>query len=177
MIIEGIVEEIIFRAEDTGFTVGILEHNDEYSSFVGKMFPIQVGEMLRLEGKFVTNQKFGEQFACDTVQKIEPKTSESIFRYLSSGLIKGVGPKTAELIVNKFKDKTLEIIEFQPNRLAEIKGISSKKAMQIGQQYSELKNVQNVVMFLQDFQITVNRALKIYEVYGNKTVEKMHREP
>lgn len=177
MIIEGVVEEIIFRAEDSGFTVGILEHNGEFSSFVGKMFPVQVGEMLRLEGKFVTNAKFGEQFSCDTVQKISPKTSHSIFRYLSSGLIKGVGPKTAEQIVNQFGEKALEIIEFQPQRLAEIKGISSHKASQIGAQFYELKNVQNVVMFLQGFEITVNRALKIYETYGNKTVEKMQTNP
>ncbi|MFA6860383.1 MAG: ATP-dependent RecD-like DNA helicase [Clostridia bacterium] len=177
MIIEGTVEEIIFRAEDTGFTVGVVEHNGEYSSFVGKMIPLHIGEMVKLEGKFVTNQKFGEQFACDTVQKITPKTSESIYRYLSSGLIKGVGPKTAELIVNKFKEKSLEVLENAPLRLAEIKGISIAKANQIGEQFFELKNVQNVIMFLQGFEITINRALKIYEKYGAKTIEKMQSNP
>lgn len=177
MVLEGIIEEIIFRNDDNGYTVAMLSHNEEYTTVVGKFLSVNVGENVRLSGKFVTNQKYGEQFSFDTSETIYPSTIDGIKKYLSSGLIKGVGVVTADAIVNRFREQTLEIIEFAPHKLAEIRGISEKKAEAIGQAFSELKKIQNSVMFLQKYNISTNMALKIYAIYQEKTVELVKENP
>lgn len=177
MILEGTIEEIIFRNEENGYTVAELSHKDEYTTVVGKFLAVNVGESVRLTGKFVTNSKYGEQFSFETSELIFPSSINGIKKYLSSGLIKGVGPKTAKAIVNTFKKDTLEIMEFAPQRLSEVKGISPKKAESIGSAFSELKKIQNTVMFLQNYNITTNMSLKIYEVYKEKTIENVKQNP
>ena len=177
MVLEGTIEEIIFRNEENGYTVAELSHKGEYTTIVGKFLAVNVGESVRLTGKFVTNMKYGEQFSFETSELIFPSSINGIKKYLSSGLIKGVGPKTAKEIVNTFKKDTLEIMEFAPQRLSEVKGISPKKAEAIGSAFSELKKIQNTVMFLQNYNITTNMALKIYEIYKEKTVENVKQNP
>lgn len=177
MILEGTVEEIIFRNDSNGYTVAVLSHGNEYTTFVGKFLSIHVAENVRLNGKFVTNTKYGEQFSVDTSEVIYPSTINGIKKYLSSGLIKGVGPVTSEAIVDKFKENTLEVIEFTPLRLAEVRGISEKKALAIGESFSEIKKLQNSVMFLQSYNITTNMALKIYEKYQDNTIEYVKQNP
>ena len=151
MVLEGIIEEIIFRNDSNGYTVAMLSHGDEYTTVVGKFLTVNEGESVRLVGKFVTNAKYGEQFSFESSETIFPSTIEGIKRYLSSGLIKGVGPVTASAIVDRFKEDTFEIIEFSPNELSKVKGISTKKAEAIGEAFSELKKIQNTVMFLQSY--------------------------
>ncbi len=177
MILEGTVEEIIFRNDSNGYTVAVLSHGNEYTTFVGKFLSIHVAENVRLNGKFITNSKYGEQFSVDTSEVIYPSTINGIKKYLSSGLIKGVGPVTSEAIVDRFKENTLEVIEFTPLRLAEVRGISEKKALAIGESFSEIKKLQNSVMFLQSYNITTNMALKIYEKYQDNTIEYVKQNP
>ena len=177
MQIEGALEEIIFRNDDNGYTVGVLSHNGTPVTIVGKLLSANIGENLFLEGEFVNNRKFGYQFAFSSYEVVLPKTMAGIEKFLASGLIKGVGPVTAKNIVSTFKADTFDIIEMAPERLAEVRGISLNKANEIGAKFSELKNIQNAVMFLQQYNITVNMAIKIFEAYGSKTTEIVKKNP
>ena len=177
MKIEGTLEDIIFRNEENGYTVGILDFKGTMVTAVGKLISANVGENLSLEGEFVKNKKYGYQFSFSSYETILPKTLAGIERYLSSGLIKGVGPVTAHNIVNHFKHDTFDIIEMAPERLSEVKGIGKDKALEIGSKFKELKNIQNAVMFLQNYNISTNMALKIFEIYGDRTVEIVKNNP
>ena len=177
MLIEGAVEEIIFRNDGNGYTVFYFEHSDMHTVCVGKFLQISVGAHLKLEGNFVTNAKYGEQFQVDSFETLYPTSKEGIRKYLGSGLIKGVGPVTAKAIVDVFKEDTLNVIEFAPKELANVRGISERKAEMIGEAFRELKHLQNTVIFLQGYGLTVNMAIKIFEVYQNKTVEIIKENP
>lgn len=177
MQIEGTLEEIIFRNDENGYTVGVLSHNSTPVTIVGKLISANIGENLSLEGEFVNNKKFGYQFAFGSYEVILPKTLAGIEKYLSSGLIRGIGPVTAKAIVKTFKEDTFEIIEMAPERLVEVRGISKNKAFDIANKFSELKNIQNTVMFLQQYNITVNMSLKIFQIYGAKTIDIVKRNP
>ncbi len=177
MLIEGAVEEIIFRNDGNGSTVFYFEHSDMHTVCVGKFLQISVGAHLKLEGNFVTNAKYGEQFQVDSFETLYPTSKEGIRKYLGSGLIKGVGPVTAKAIVDVFKEDTLNVIEFAPKELANVRGISERKAEMIGEAFRELKHLQNTVIFLQGYGLTVNMAIKIFEVYQNKTVEIIKENP
>lgn len=177
MILEGTIEEIIFRNDDNGYTVAVLEHNEQYSTVVGKFLSINIGENVRLVGEFVTNQKYGEQFSFTSSEVVFPSTVEGIEKYLASGLIKGVGPVTAKAIVKEFKEDTLEIIEMFPERLEKIRGISKNKAREISECIGKFKSLQNTMIFLQSYNITTNLALKIFEIYQEKTVELVKENP
>lgn len=177
MQIEGPIEEIIFRNEQNGYTVFVLEFKTTPVICVGKLINANIGENLSLTGEYVNNSKYGYQFAFDSYEVILPSTLAGIERYLCSGLIKGVGPVTAKNIVNHFKEQTFDIIEMSPSSLAEVKNISMKKAIEIGEKFKELKKLQNSVMFLQKYNITTNMALKIYDVYGSKTIDIVKNNP
>lgn len=176
----GSIEEIIFRNEDNGYTVAVLSHNEngfeEYTTIVGILSDARVGQTLRLQGKTV-NSKYGEQFSFDSAEIIYLSTLDGIKKYLSSGLIKGIGPVTAGLIVDMFKEDTLTIIEYNPSKLASVRGISKKKAEQISAAFNDIKKMQNSVMFLQGYNISVNMALKIYNIYADKTIEYVQNNP
>lgn len=180
MILNGAIEEIIFRNEDNGYTVAVIASErdgyEEYITVTGKMPEVKVGQNLRLEGKYVTT-KYGEQFNFENVEVTYPSTLSGIRKYLCSGLIKGVGPITAGLIVDTFGHDTLDIIEFAPNKLAKIKGISKNKANQISIAFNEIKKMQNSVMFLQQYNISTNMAIKIYNIYMDKTIETVKNNP
>lgn len=180
MIIDGSIEEVIFRNEDNGYTVAVLSHIENgteiYTTIVGTLSEAKVGQCLHLEGEF-TNTKYGEQFSFTNSQIIYPNNLQGIKKYLSSGLIKGVGPVTAGLIVDRFKTDTLTIIEYTPERLAEIPGISKKKAEKISQTFNEIKVMQNSVIFLQNYNISINTAIKIYNFYKEKTIDLVKTNP
>lgn len=177
MELEGIVDEIIFRNDDNGYTVFLFDCSDKGYVAVGSFLSINIGENLKLVGNFKHNGKYGMQFQVDSYESIAPKTRNGIIRYLSSGLIKGVGPVTAEAIVKKFKENTLEIIEFNPEKLVEVRGISQKKAKLISESLVEVKDMQNAMVFLQGYNITTTIALKIYEIYKNSTIEVVKTNP
>lgn len=177
MELEGIVDEIIFRNDDNGYTVFLFDCSDKGHVAVGSFLSINVGENLKLIGDFKHNGKYGMQFQVDSYESIAPKTRNGIIRYLSSGLIKGVGPVTAEAIVKKFKENTLEVIEFNPEKLVEVRGISQKKAKLISESLVEVKDMQNAMVFLQGYNISTTIALKIYEIYKNSTIEVVKTNP
>ena len=178
MKITGCVNEIKFRNDSTNYTVFVLEQNDgNFVSAVGKIPPINIGQNLELEGEFTINFKFGRQFSIERVQFIEPTTKIGIYKYLSSGLIKGVGPTTAKNLIDYFGEDTLSIIELCPDRLVEVRGVSNAKAEQIARSYNSIREMQNTIIYLQKFEITTFTAVKIYDYYGPKTREVMEENP
>lgn len=176
MEIEGIVDSIKFRNEENGYTVANFSTFDDDITIVGKFLNINVGENFKLYGE-LTASKYGEQFAVDSYETLEPKTKKGIVRYLSSGLIKGVGPVTAKLIVDEFGLDSLEIIEFNPEKLLSIRGISKKKAAATSNSFLDVREMQNAMVFLQTYNISSNLAIKIYEFYRNATVEIVKKNP
>ena len=176
-VIKGMVEEVIYRNDDTNYTVILIDVNKEFITATGKFPVINEGEWVELNGKFVLNQKYGEQFAVDSVKLSPPNTLDGITRYLSSGLIPGVGPITAMNIVNKFGEATLDIIHYNPERLAECRNVSPKKAKEIGMAYAEVHQMQNAVMIMQSYNISTNLAIKIYNQYGEGTEDILKNNP
>ena len=177
MQIDGAIEEIIFRNEQNGYTVFVLDFKDTQVVCVGKLINANIGENLSLEGEFVNNGKYGYQFAFSSYEVVLPSSLAGIEKYLSSGLIKGVGPVTAKNIVKMFGKDTFDIIEMSPSSLAQVKNISMKKALEIGEKFKELKKLQNSIMFLQKYNISTNMALKIYNIYGGKTIDVVKNNP
>ena len=175
--IKGLIQEVIYRNDDNNYTVVLVEVNDEYITATGKFPIINEGEWVELNGKFILNKKYGEQFAVDSVKLSPPNTKEGIIRYLSSGLIAGVGPITAANIVNKFGEATLDIIRYNPDRLAEVKGVSVRKAQDICKAYEEVHQMQNAVMIMQQYHISTNLAIKIYNQYGEGTEDILKNNP
>lgn len=174
--ISGSVENIIFRNEENGYSVVEIDSGGQPVTCVGNFPVLLEGQNLEITGEFKTG-KYGVQFNCTLIKYSAPTSPESIARYLASGLIKGVGPATASAIVDKFGTNTLEIIEQQPALLATIKGITIKKAGEIASSLIKLKEIQSAVMFLQQYNVTVNTALKIYKVYGEDTENKLKANP
>lgn len=175
--LKGYVEEIVFRNVDNGYCVIYVNADDVLVTAVGIFPPIEEGEYLEMNGEFVLNNKFGEQFNVSECKIIQPDSLESIFRYLSSGLFYGVGEVTAKNIVNTFGVKSLEIIENEPTKLAQIKGMSLKKAMAINEAFIVHKEQQATILYLQNFDISLNLALKIYKTYGDGTKRIIEKNP
>lgn len=176
MALVGTIEDIVYRNEENGYTVARLEKDDSIVTVVGKFIDIQVGSMVSLEGKF-ERTKYGVQYAFEKYEISMPKSLEGIEKYLGSGLIKGVGPITARKIVEIFGEETLDVLEYAPQKLAKISGISEKKAIEIGFSFKEHREVQNTIIFLQGFNITTNMSLKIYNIYREKTSEIVKNNP
>lgn len=177
MEIIGVIQSLVFRNEENGYTVAKLETNQALVTVVGKFLQVAVGENLKLVGEFITNSKFGRQFAFETYESVHPTTLQGIEKYLGSGLIKGVGPATANAIVKQFQEDTLVVMEFSPEKLSAVKGVSKNKAISIGEAFQEIKKMQNAVMFLQSYDITINLALKIYQMYNEKTALVLKENP
>ena len=177
MELKGSVTDIIFRNEENGYSVIELACKGRLLTAVGKFPPVTEGQELELEGRYVINRQFGEQFAVDKVAIAQPTSEESIIRYLSGGLFKGVGEVTARAIVEKFGTDTLKVIENDPSALAQIKGISLKKAMEINTSFHYLRDMQDAILFLQDLDIGLNVAIKIYKIYGADTQRTVRNNP
>lgn len=177
MVIKGTVIEIIYCNQENNYTVLAVDCNKEIVTAVGKFPSISEGECVELTGSFTAHSRYGEQFAVTSVKLKPPTTEEGIVRYLSSGLIKGVGAITAANIVKKFGVSALDIIEYNPSRLAEIRGISEKKALEIGQAFGDVKKMQNAVMLMQSYNISTNLAIKIYNFYGGRTENILKSNP
>ncbi len=177
IIIEGTVEEIIFSNESNGFTVCDINYNEDLVTAVGYMPYLSAGETVKLTGQWSTHIEYGEQLKVKYYEKILPSTATMILKYLSSGVIKGIRESTAKKIIEKFGEQALEVIENTPRKLSEIKGISVKKADEIGQAFFEQSRIRNVVMFLQQFGVTPNFAIKAYKRFGNDTVKLVKSNP
>lgn len=170
-VVEGYVEKIIFRNAENGYTVlTVSEKEKEEITCVGTFTFISEGEYVHMEGGYTTHPIYGEQFQVKVCEMREPEDVLAMERYLGSGAIRGIGPALAARIVKRFKDQTFRILDEEPERLAEIKGISEKMAKEFAVQFEEKRGMRSAMVFLQQYGISTNLAVKIYKFYG----EKMH---
>ncbi|MFR3530137.1 MAG: ATP-dependent RecD-like DNA helicase [Lachnospiraceae bacterium] len=175
--IKGYVEHIVYRNEDNGYTVFHLNNEDGEVTCVGNFHFIEEGELLRMEGEYTTHKLYGLQFAVQTSEVCEPEDLVSIERYLGSGAIKGVGAALAGRIVKKFREDTFRIIEEEPERLAEVKRISERKAREIAVQAEEKKDLRRAMIYLQKYGISTTLAAKIYQQYGRNVYRIIEENP
>ena len=175
--VTGYVEHIVFRNEENGYTVFHLENDDGEVTCVGNFNFISEGEMLELTGEYVNHNVYGTQLKVVSHTVKEPEDLVSIERYLGSGAIKGVGAALAGRNVKKFKKDTFRIIEEEPERLAEIKGISERKAREIAAQIEEKKDMRKAMIYLQKYGISTKLAAKIYQYYGMRVYKVLEENP
>ncbi len=176
-VVTGYVEHIVFRNEDNGYTVLNLENEDGEITCVGEFNFIGEGELMEMHGEYVNHSVYGMQFKVSSHEVKEPEDKVSIERYLGSGAIKGVGAALAGRIVAKFGEDTFRIVEQEPERLAEVKGISERKAREIASQIEEKKDMRQAMIYLQKYGISVTLAAKIYRHYGEKVYRVMEENP
>ena len=176
--IRGILEKIVFKNPDSGYMVGRIRLEDEeLVTVVGKVFELQCGEELEIQGSWIVNKKYGKQFEITKVRAHTPSTTIGIENYLGSGLIKGVGPVMAKKIVGKFGKKTLDVLDDDPERLSGIEGIGQKRIKQIIKSWQKHKKIREVMIFLQSYGISSNYSAKIYNTYGENTVSVIKINP
>ena len=177
MIISGDVEKIIFRNEDNGYTVVDLRSSGDYVTAVGVFPEIYEGMRLELAGDYKYHTRHGLQFLAESVKVVEPDGAAAIEKFLKSGIFKGVGEVTARNIVERFGERTLDVMKTSPEKLAEVKGISAKKAAEICATLREHSEMQDTLVYLQRFDVSLNLALKIYKTYGARTEEVIKTNP
>ena len=182
--LEGSVENIVFRNEDNHYTVARFRPNDsgrlfrdELMTIVGTLPGIHVGELLSVDGEWEHDPKYGRQLHVNSFVQRLPASKEGMMRYLSSGLIKGIGPKKAKLIVDHFSDQTLAIIEQQPEKLSEVKGISARDRDQIIKSWAEQTEIKELHLFLQSHEVSMNLATRIYKQYGKESIKIIRENP
>lgn len=175
--IKGYVEHIVYRNEDNGYTVFNLNNDDGELTCVGKFHFIEEGELLELTGEYTMHKLYGTQLQVESSKVCAPEDLVSIERYLGSGAIKGIGTALAGRIVKKFKEDTFRIIEEEPERLAEIKGISERKAREIALQVEEKKEMREAMIYLQKYGISIALAAKIYQHYGQNVYRVIEENP
>ncbi len=179
-IIKGTIKKLVYHTEEDGFVIARIDMQEPEKKemvVLGKMAAVTVGEMYQFQGKWNVDSRYGLQFNFDDYQIILPTTLEGVRRYLGSGLIKGVGPVTANRIVDYFGEKTLEIIEKNPERLNEVEGIAQKRIQIIKKSWQEQKEIKRVMLFLQSYQVTTGYAVKIFKQYGARAIEKLKENP
>ena len=175
--LKGYVDHIRFRNEDNGYTVLSLDVDGDEETVVG-LFPfLNEGEYISMEGDYVDHPVHGPQFQMRTYEIVAPDDIDSMERYLGSGAIKGIGPALAKRITKKFKMDTFRVIEEEPERLAEVKGISEKKARAIAVEFSEKQEMRQAMMFLSGYGINNNLAVKIYKEYGDHLYTIIQENP
>jgi len=175
--IEGTVEDIIYTNEANGYTVCDVKNSKDLVTAVGIMPFLTIGESVKIVGRWIEHPDYGEQFKVEYYEKLLPKTSESIEKYLASGVLKGIGPATAAKIVKKFGEDTLNIIGFNPQQLSLVKGISLEKAIKIGQAFNEQQGLRNVMLFFQEYGISPSHSIKIYKVFGDRAIDEIKENP
>lgn len=176
-ILEGYIARIIFRNDENGYTVLSLHAEEEELTCVGTFPFISEGEFVHLTGDYTDHPVYGQQFIIESYDLKEPEDLYSIERYLSSGAIKGIGEALAGRIVKRFKEDTFRIIEEEPERLSEIKGISARMAREIYCQFEEKRDMRSAMLFLQQYNISGNLAVKIYTEYGQRMYDILKENP
>lgn len=177
MELKGEIKEIIFQNEINSYTIAVLENESEEITVVGYLPFITIGDSLKLEGKYVTHQEYGRQFKIETFEKIMPETLDSLERYLGNGTIKGVGPAIAKRIVDYFREETMYVLKFEPKKLANVRGISENKAIEISTQFNESWELWQIVGFLEKFGIGVQNAKNVYKALGVNAIEEIEANP
>jgi exodeoxyribonuclease V alpha subunit len=174
-----VVERITYTNPDNGYTIARFQADSRFGliTVVGALAEVHPGARLKIEGRWKTHPKYGEQFEIERYIEQVPATIEGIKRYLGSGLIKGVGPKTARRIAEKFGSYTLEVIETDISRLAEVEGIGPKRVKMIAQAWEAQKQIKEIMLFLQSHQVSTNLAVKIYKTYGDASINVVKNDP
>ena len=177
--LQGILERIVYENPDTGYTVGRLSARDhaELLTVVGNLASVNPGESLLLQGEWVDNARYGRQFQIEKYETILPANVVGLRKYLGSGLIKGIGPKMAALIVRKFGMDTMDIIEQEPDKLARVPGIGRKRVEIIKEAWEAQREIKNVMLFLQSHDVSTAHAAKIYKTYGNDAIPIVTENP
>ena len=175
--IKGTVKRIYFEKHETGYKAILLETDDEDETVVGKMPDVSVGDTIEAEGSYFDHPKFGVQFKINSYRIVPPEDSKAMERYLASGAVTGVGERLAAKIVAKFGDDTFRIIEEEPERLSEIKGISKRKAMEIAVSMEEKKDLRDAMVAMGTLGITQSMAVKIYDNYGPGYIDVLRTNP
>ena len=172
----GTVETVVYRNEDNGYTVIELS-GDEGITAVGIMPDVSVGEEVKLTGVFKNHPSYGVQFSVTACERSIPTSMGGILKYLSSGAIKGVGPSTAQKLIKEFKEQTMEVLENQPERVANIKGITLEKAKSISQQIKQNSGIRELIIFFAGFEISAHSALSVYKSLGARALEIIKDNP
>ena len=175
--ITGVVEDVTFRNDTNGWTVIDLSVNNEFLTAVGVMPDINAGETVTLTGTYTIHPSFGRQFKVSAFSRSMPETTEQIYKYLASGVIRGIGPKKAMSIVEKFGSDTLYILESEPERLASIKGISQDQAKAIGEDFSKQTALRTIMLGLEKYDLTPAECVRIFKKLGISAVEKVEENP
>ncbi|MBQ7506961.1 MAG: ATP-dependent RecD-like DNA helicase [Lachnospiraceae bacterium] len=175
MTIRATVDHIIYQSKESGYAV--LDMTEDELVCVGNLSMAEAGETLELTGEFVFHANYGKQFSVTSWEVVEPEDEEAMERYLGSGAVKGLGPVLAKKIVERFQSDAFRIIEEEPERLAEIKGISERKALEIADQVNRKKDLRRAMIFLQKYGISMNMAAKIFGFYGQETYEVVQTNP
>ena len=175
--LEGTVESIIYKNESNGYTVLDLDAGGELITAVGELGDIEAGEVLAVEGKYVSHSRFGTQFQVEYCERKLPDTAINIKKYLSSGAVKGIGPSLAQRIVDVFGAQTLEIMEKEPHRLKEIRGISPRKCEDIAKEIQKIFNLRHLMIFLSKYGIRSGIAMRAYQQWGQYAVEVIKQNP
>ncbi|MBO4382888.1 MAG: ATP-dependent RecD-like DNA helicase, partial [Clostridia bacterium] len=177
-VLEGIAEELVFRREDTGFTVlDISTEDGELITVVGVLPEIAAGEELRLSGRWDTHSSFGRQFRAEFCERRMPGTVAQMLKYLASGSVKGIGPSTAVKIIEAFGEDTFEVLGNHPEKLAKIRGISQKKAEQITEQFREQYAVRETMMALETLGLSPAESINAFRVFGDDVVQMIRKNP
>ena len=175
--VKGSVDRIVFRNDQNGYSVIEISVDNEVLTAVGIIPYISVSENVRLLGNFKSHPTFGDQFEVEVCERSMPTTRSAILKYLSSGVIKGVGPSIASKLVEKFGDRTLQIIEKNPEELEQIKGITKEKAKKISEEYNKLFGIRELMIYLGKHGITPEEAIKTYKIYGQDVIERIKENP
>ena len=177
MEITGEIQDIIYQNEVNSYTIATFETEEEETTVVGYLPFVHAGDSLKVIGKFVEHKDYGRQFKIDTFEKLMPKTAMALERYLANGNIKGVGEALAKRIVRTFGEETLYVFQKEPERLAQVKGISEKRAKEIAEEFIENWEVWQIVGFLERFGIGAEYAKKVYTLLGVHAIEEIEANP
>lgn len=176
--IKGQIEDIIFQNEINGYTICTLQtEEDEVITAVGYLPFMHSGDTVKLVGKYVTHQEYGEQFKIDTFEKILPETLEGLEKYLASGIVKGIGASTAHKIIETFGEETISVFKLHPEKLSTIKGISEKKANEMAAEFNEKWELWQIVGFLERFGVSSSNSKKVYDKLGKNAIEEIEKNP
>lgn len=175
--IQGEVDSIVYKNEENGFCVLMLNSDNDLITVVGEMGNVEEGEELILTGKYIVHPKFGEQFKVELFERSLPATSAAIQRYLSGGAINGIGPVLAKKLVDKFGDKTLEVIENEPEKLTDISGVTIKKAKAFSKDFKQTFAVRSLLVYLNKFDISTSYSINAWKRWGNEAEQMIKENP
>ena len=177
MEITGEITDIIYKNEINSYTIAEFETDEEQTTVVGYLPFVNSGDTLKLVGKFVEHKEYGRQFKIDTFEKMMPQTLAGLEKYLANGNIKGIGEALAKRIINKFGEETIYVFKYEPIRLAEVRGISENKAIEMSESFIENWEVWQIVGFLERFGIGAEYAKKVFDLFGTSAIEEIQSNP